>query len=79
MERVLCLQMCNVQSDQSEDESKDDESLDTDEPTLQSQDTTYNSVMSFGCQVIWHWNKCKQRIEHEYAISGWVLCIIKDV
>jgi hypothetical protein len=35
--------------------------------------------MSFGRQVIWHWNKRKQRIEHEYAISGWALCIIKDV
>ncbi len=69
----------NVQSDQSEDESKDDKSLDTDEPTLQSQDTPYNSVMSFGCQVIWHWNKRKQHIEHEYAISGWALCIIEDV
>ena len=69
----------NVQSDQSEDESKDDKSLDTDEPTLQSQDTPNNLVMSFGCQIIWHWNKRKQCIEHEYAISGWALCIIKDV
>jgi hypothetical protein len=69
----------NVQSDQSEDESEDDESLDTDEPTLQSQETPYNSVMSFGCQVIWHLNKRKQRIEHEYAIAGWALCIIEDV
>ncbi len=71
----------NVQSDQSEDESEDDESLDTNEPTLQSQDTPYNSVMSFGLWTpgIWHWNKHKQRIEHEYAISGWALCIIEDV
>jgi hypothetical protein len=69
----------NVQSDQSEDESKDEKSLDTGEPTLQSQDTPYNSVMSFGRQVIWHWNKRKQCIEHEYAISGWALCIIEDV
>jgi hypothetical protein len=69
----------NVQSDQSEDESKDDKSLNTNEPTLQSQDTLYNSVMSFGREVIWHWNKRKQHIEHEYAISGWALCIIEDV
>ncbi len=69
----------NVQSAQSEDESKDDKSLDTDEPTLQSQDMPYNSVMSFGRQVIWHWSKHKQRIKHEYAISSWVLCIIDDV
>ncbi len=34
----------NVQSDQSENESEDDKSLDTDEPTLQSQETPYNSV-----------------------------------
>jgi hypothetical protein len=35
--------------------------------------------MSFGRHVIWHWNKRKQRIEHEYAIAGWALCIMKDV
>ncbi len=37
------------------------------------------SVTSFGRQVVWHWNKHKQRIEHEYAISGWALGIIEDV
>ncbi len=66
---------------QSEDESKseDVESFDADAPTQLSQETPYNSVMSFGRQVIWHWNKRKQRIEHEYAIAGWALCIIEDV
>jgi hypothetical protein len=40
---------------------------------------TYNTVMSFVHQVIWHWDKCKQRIEHKYAIAGWALCIMEDV
>jgi len=35
--------------------------------------------MSFGRQVIWHWSKRKQRIEHEYAIVGWALCFMEDV
>jgi hypothetical protein len=39
----------------------------------------FNLIMSFGRQVIWHWNKHKQRIEHEYVISGWALCVMEDV
>ena len=31
--------------------------------------------MSFGCQVIFHWSKRKKRIEHEYDIAGWALCV----
>jgi hypothetical protein len=35
--------------------------------------------MSLGRQVVWHWNKLKQRIEHKYAIAGWAFCIMEDV
>ena len=35
--------------------------------------------MSFGCQVIFHWSKRKKRIEHEYAIAGWALCVLPEV
>ena len=57
---------------QSEDESESEDvgSVDADAPTQLSQEAPYNSVMSFGCQIIWHWNKRKQRIEHEDAIAG---------
>ena len=41
--------------------------------------TPTNSVMSFGRQFIWHWNKRKVRIEHEYATAGWALCVMEDV
>jgi hypothetical protein len=27
----------------------------------------------------WYWNKHKQRIEHEYSITAWVLCIMGSV
>jgi hypothetical protein len=65
---------------QSEEKSDhDEESIDKDALTQLSQVTPYNSIMSLGCQVIWHWNKCKHRIEHEYAIAGWALCIMEDV
>jgi hypothetical protein len=64
----------------SEEESdNDEESVDKDAPTQLSQVTPYNSIMSFGRQVIWHWNKHKQCIEHKYAIVGWALCIMEDV
>jgi hypothetical protein len=30
-------------------------------------------------EVTWHWNKHKQRIEHEYSIAAWALCIMVSV
>jgi hypothetical protein len=35
--------------------------------------------MLFGRQVTWHWNKCKQHIEHEYSIAAWALCVMGSV
>jgi hypothetical protein len=69
----------NAPPNSEEENNNDEESLDEDAPTQLSQVTPYNSIMSFGCQVIWHWNKRKQRIKHEYAIAGWALCIMEDV
>lgn len=64
---------------QSEDESDvvSDE-FDAETPT-QLDVTPYNPVMSFGRLVIWHWSKHKVRIEHEYAIVGWALCVMEDI
>ncbi len=62
---------------ESENESNNDTSNDKD--NTQMQVTPYNTVMSFAHQVIWHWDKRKQRIEHEYAIAGWALCVMEDV
>ena len=63
----------------SEDESDvEPDEFDADAPT-QLEVTPYNSVMSFGRQVIWHWSKRKVSIEHEYAIVGWALCVMEDV
>ena len=41
-------------------------------------ETPSNTTMSFGHQVTWHWNKCKQRIEHEYSIAAWALCVMES-
>jgi hypothetical protein len=38
-----------------------------------------NSIMLFGRQFIWHWNKRKHKIEHEYSIAGWALCVMDDI
>jgi hypothetical protein len=35
--------------------------------------------MSFARQITWHWNKCKQPIEHEYSIAAWALCVMESV
>ena len=31
------------------------------------------------CQFVWHWEKQKLHIEHEYTITGWALCVMSDV
>ena len=49
-------------------DSNDDDNEDDDE----------NNVLSFGCRFIWHWDKQKNKIEHEYAIAGWALCVMPE-
>ncbi len=77
MKRMLCMKMPPPQSE--EESNHEEESVDEDAPTQLSQVMPYNSIMSFGCQVIWHWNKRKEKIEHKYAIAGWALCVMEDV
>jgi hypothetical protein len=77
MKRMLCMKMPPSQSE--EESNLDKESVDKDAPTQLSQLMPYNSIMSFGRQVIWHWNKRRQHIKHEYAIEGWAFCIMEDV
>jgi len=43
-----------------DDKLSDDGELTNDDPIQ----TPSNTTTSFGCQVTWHWNKHKQRIEH---------------
>ncbi len=58
----------------------DDELSDDGEVTDDDQiETPSNTTMSFGRQVTWHWNKCKQHIEHEYSIAAWALCVMASV
>ena len=57
------------------DELSDDGELTDDDPIQ----TPSNTTMSFRCQVTWHWNKCKQCIEHEYSIAAWALCVMASV
>ncbi len=55
------------------DNGTDDEGS-NDEP-----ETPGNTTMSFARQVSWHWNKHKQRIEHEYSITAWAMCKMGSV
>jgi hypothetical protein len=52
-----------------------DDELSSDEGETE---TPSNTTMSFGHQVTWHWNKCKQCIEHEYSIAAWALCVMES-
>ena len=59
-------------TDSIDNELSDDGELTNDDPIQ----TPSNATMSFGRQVTWHWNKCKQCIEHEYSITAWALCVM---
>jgi hypothetical protein len=61
-----------------ESENKSNDATSNDKDNTQMQVTPYNMVMPFARQVIWHWDKRKQHIEHEYAIAGWALCVMED-
>jgi hypothetical protein len=50
-----------------------------DEDSNDETQTPSNTTMSFARQITWHWNKCKQRIEHEYSIAAWALCVMGSV
>ena len=70
----------NIVFDDAHPQSEDDSDVEPDEFDADTPDVTpYNSVMSFGRQVIWHWSKHKVHIEHEYAIVGWALCVMEDI
>ena len=65
--------------DSDDDDSDDvlfsnDDSDDDDNGEINSE-----QPKSFGRLFIWHWNKRKLRIEHEYAIAGWALCVMDDI
>ena len=70
-----------------EDDSNEEEVFFEDNPDFSDDDdiedrteaTPYNLIMSFGRQVLWHWNRRKKRIEHEYAITGWALSVVDEV
>ena len=35
--------------------------------------------MTFAGQIEWHWNHRKEKLEHEYAVTAWALCVMEDV
>jgi hypothetical protein len=35
--------------------------------------------LTFAGQYEWHWNHCKEKLEHESAVTAWALCVMEDV
>jgi hypothetical protein len=62
----------DVPSEISEDDL-DDNNYDGNDETLTQNNDRWN--LSFGRQILWHWEKRKNKIEHEYA----VLCVMPEV
>ena len=70
-------------ADDSDEEEVAFADSDNNDGTENNEGTPFNSIMSFGKTVLFHWNRRKKRIEHEYAIAGWALSVVdkarKDV
>ena len=73
-----------------DDDDDDDDIVFSNDTTLNSSDDDLEDddddvakatrpPKSFGRLFMWHWDKRKHRIEHEYAIAGWALCVLEDV
>lgn len=61
-----------------DDESKGDDGGD-DESKDGSEDGGVGGGRSLGTRVLWTWEKRKGKLEHEYAIAAWALCVKPEV
>jgi hypothetical protein len=65
-------------SDDGEEVGFADSDADDDDDT-ESNDDEAPSIRSFGRTVLFHWNRRRTKIEHEYAITGWALSVVSEV
>ena len=56
----------------NDDEDNDDEDDDGD-------DDSASYTLTFSGKIEWHWNHRKEKLEHEYAVTAWALCVMEDV
>ena len=70
-------------ADDSDDEEEvafaDSDDDNDDDNESNEEGTPINSIMSFGRTVLFHWNRRRKKIQHEYAIAGWALSIVGEV
>jgi hypothetical protein len=65
----------NSNEDNTTSSDEDDESV----VSSASKDEEANESFSLGSKILWHWEHRKVKIEHEYAITGWALCVMIEV
>jgi hypothetical protein len=70
-------------ADDSDDEEEvafadSDDEVDDDTESNEA-GTPNNSIMSFGRTVLFHWNRRRTKIKHEYATTGWALSVVSEV
>jgi hypothetical protein len=67
-------------SDDEEEVAFADSDDDNDDDNESNEEgTPINSIMSFGRTVLFHWNRRRTKIEHEYATAGWALSVVSEV
>jgi hypothetical protein len=51
----------------------------SDDASDSNEDVGAGFELTFAGQIEWHWNHRKEKLEHEYAVTAWALCVMEDV
>jgi hypothetical protein len=60
-------------------EEPDEDSNEDDEDDDEDADDTASYQLTLSGKIEWHWNHRKEKLEHEYAVTAWALCVMEDV
>jgi hypothetical protein len=63
----------------AEDPDETDEDNDDNDDDDDDVDDSSSFFMTLSGKIEWHWNHRKGKLEHEYAVTAWALCVMEDV
>jgi hypothetical protein len=66
----------NIVFPEEPDESDEDNANDDDDD---DDDDSASYTLTLSGKIAWHWDHRKEKLEHEYAVTAWALCVMEDV
>ena len=58
----------------AEESDEGDEDNDDEDDVDDVDDDSASYTLTLSGKIAWHWNHCKEKLEHEYAVTAWALC-----